>query len=117
MVEWPIEETVVYLSAGACADPKIGHFGPDFEGTSDTLKKTDGIWGGAPESSEILQWPKKVAIRGSKGHFYCILLHSQVFLLYIFPKIGGGTSKRGGGARPKVAHRERTRLFISSDNW
>ena len=47
-----------------------------------------------------------MAIRGSKGHFYCI--HRYFYL--IFPKIGGGHFEKGGGARPNVAHRERTRV-------
>ena len=35
-----------------------------------------------------------MAIRGSKGHFYCILLHSQVFLFNISKNRGGGHGPR-----------------------
>ena len=47
-----------------------------------------------------------MAIPGLKGYFYCI----QKYFLLNISKNRGGTLRKGGGARPKVAHRERTRL-------
>ena len=69
-------------------------------------EKTDGVWGGAPAASEILQYWGYFGLKNGYSRVKRPLwLHSQVFLFNI--------SKNRGGARPKVAQRERTFLLTT----